>query len=386
MTWHAVDELREHGIDIPAPDGVLVSDEIPLERISRSRVTIHPGVRVTGPDSVIADGVELGAAGPVVLDDVTLGRDASVASGALTACTLLEGAAVGPNAHVRDGTLLEEHASTGHAVGLKQTVLMSFVTLGSLINFCDCLLAGGRSRHDHSEVGSGFIHFNFTPFGPRGDKVTASLFGDVPSGVLLRSDRIFLGGAAGVVGPVSIGFGTVLAAGSVYRRDQRSGRLVYGETPPSKAVVFDASRIPGAARRLRASRRYVAQLRALRAWYRHIRLPAARDDLEREVLASAARRLEAGVAERVRQSDRMVEGSGDAALIEDWAHDRDRLAAFGTAAEDAPPPALLAASPRDHLEWIGSLDDGAAAAAREWLQGIVDGVAGVDATFSTPCR
>jgi len=48
---------------------------------------------------------------------------------------------------------------------------------GSLINFCDCLMAGGTSRKDHSEVGSSYIHFNFTP---NQDKATASLIGDVP--------------------------------------------------------------------------------------------------------------------------------------------------------------------------------------------------------------
>ena len=58
--------------------------------------------------------------------------------------------------------------------------VLAFVTIGSLVNFCDLLMAGGSSRQDHSEVGSGYIHFNFTPWGARGDKATPSLIGDVP--------------------------------------------------------------------------------------------------------------------------------------------------------------------------------------------------------------
>ena len=77
------------------------------------------------------------------------------ASGFAHGAVLLDGASLGANAHARPGTLLEERASTAHTVGLKHTLLLSFVTLGSLINFCDCLMAGGRSRRDHSEVGSG---------------------------------------------------------------------------------------------------------------------------------------------------------------------------------------------------------------------------------------
>src|SRR6185436_10422934 len=123
----------------------------------------------------------------------------------------------------------EEEASTAHAVGLKQTILLSFVTLGSLINFCDLLMAGGTSREDHSEVGSGFIHFNFTPWGRSGDKATPSLIGDVTAGVFLRQPRIFLGGLSGIVGPQKVGFGSCTVAGQVLRREVPPNRLVGDE-------------------------------------------------------------------------------------------------------------------------------------------------------------
>ena len=89
---------------------------------------------------------------------------------------------MGLGAQVRETCILEEEASGAHCAGIKQTILLPFVTLGSLINFCDCLMAGGTSRQNHSEVGSSYIHFNFTP---DGDKTTPSLIGDVPRGVML---------------------------------------------------------------------------------------------------------------------------------------------------------------------------------------------------------
>ncbi len=112
-------------------------------------------------------------------------------------------------AQVREGCILEEEANASHTVGLKQTILFPFVTLGSLINFCDCFMAGGTSRKNHSEVGSSYIHFNYTP---NQDKATASLIGDVPKGVMINQAPIFLGGQGGLVGPSRIGYGTVIAA------------------------------------------------------------------------------------------------------------------------------------------------------------------------------
>ena len=70
---------------------------------------------------------------------------------------------MGLGAQVREACILEEEASGAHCVGIKQTILLPFVTLGSLINFCDCLMAGGTSRQNHSEVGTPDIHFESSP-------------------------------------------------------------------------------------------------------------------------------------------------------------------------------------------------------------------------------
>jgi bifunctional UDP-N-acetylglucosamine pyrophosphorylase/glucosamine-1-phosphate N-acetyltransferase len=53
---------------------------------------------------------------------------------------------------------------------------ISFLTLGSLIKFCDCLTAGGTSRKNYGEVLSSFILFNFTPYN---NQATVTLSGDI---------------------------------------------------------------------------------------------------------------------------------------------------------------------------------------------------------------
>lgn len=205
-----VAKLIDKGARIPNPLTVDIDDGVDVDNISGDGVFIGPGCRIRGRRTVISAGCVLGDETPMTIQDCQLGTGVKLKGGFARDAVFLAGANMASGAHVRGGTILEEEASGAHTVGLKQTILLPFVTLGSLINFCDVLMAGGTSRSDHSEVGSSYIHFNFTP---DGDKTTASLFGDVPHGVLLNQHPIFLGGQGGTVGPVVTGFGTVVGAG-----------------------------------------------------------------------------------------------------------------------------------------------------------------------------
>ncbi len=209
-------QLINKGVDIPNPFTIDLGDEVSVDRISGKGVRIYPGCRIYGEHTVISAGSQIGHEGPVTIDNCQLGPKVELKGGYFNKSVFLEKANMGLGAHVREGCILEEEANGAHCVGIKQTILFPFVTLGSLINFCDCLMAGGTSRKDHSEVGSSYIHFNFTP---DGDKTTASLIGDVPRGVMLNQPAIFLGGQGGMVGPLRMGYGNVVAANSVLRND-----------------------------------------------------------------------------------------------------------------------------------------------------------------------
>lgn len=265
-----VEALLDKGVDIPNPLSLDIGPEVDPERICGDGVTIHPGCRIRGAKTVISAGASLGSEGPVTLVDCRLGEQVALKGGYAANAVFLDGASMGLGHHVREGTLLEEEANGAHCVGLKQTILFPFVTLGSLINFCDCLMAGGTSRKDHSEVGSSYIHFNFTP---DGDKTTPSLFGEVPAGVMLNRRPIFLGGQGGTVGPIRVGYGSVVAAGSILRSDVPADQLVMAGPLPSAQVAFAPSNYRAANRLVAKNVAYLAQLRALDAWYQQVRAP-----------------------------------------------------------------------------------------------------------------
>ncbi len=292
-----ISALRAKGVTISNPESVEIGEQVEVNQISGNGVTLHPGCRIRGRSTVISSGCNLGVEGPVTVDECQLGKSVSLKAGFFQGALFLEGANMGSGAHVRQGTILEEEANGAHTVGLKQTILLPFVTLGSLINFCDCLMAGGTSRKDHSEVGSSYIHFNFTP---DAHKATASLIGDVPRGVMMNQPRIFLGGQGGLVGPVRLGFGTVIGAGAIYRKDcLEDGKLILVEPPKQKKIDYVPNLYPGIERLFENNLQYIGNLYALEQWYSHVRRPFfLGDEFGEQLLDSGLSKLKSALAER----------------------------------------------------------------------------------------
>src|SRR4030042_165708 len=147
-------KLLNKGVRMPAPFSVVIGEEVDHERISPDGGVFYGVTKISGAETLISAGVKLGCEAPVAVADCRLGRGVELKGGFFKSSVFLEGAGMAPGAQVREGALLEEEANGSHTVGLKNTILFPFVTLGSLINFCDCLMAGGTSRKAHSEEGS----------------------------------------------------------------------------------------------------------------------------------------------------------------------------------------------------------------------------------------
>ena len=303
--------LVKKGVVILDPRQTYVSPEVDIDRIYSGAI-LYPGTRLTGTRTLIGSAAKIGSEGPASLHDSVIGSNSEVASGFLSEATLLSGARAGTNCHFRSGTLLEENAFTGHAVGLKQSILMYGVVAGSLINFCDALISGGRSRSEHSEIGSGFIHFNFTPWGKKGDKATPSLIGNVVEGVFLDKDRIFLGGLSGMVGPQTVGFGAITVAGQVIR-EAVPDSMMHSET----GIRLDRELFPAktkfSKRRLDSVREknieFIAQLLALKNWYSQVRLKRSQLQKDAELsltLIGAIETIRSCIAERIYRYNRFA--------------------------------------------------------------------------------
>jgi hypothetical protein len=290
MKQRSRDEWKQAGVEI--------GGEVDPSKIAPD-VRVFPGSRIQGAETSIGPGCVIGAEAPVVLENCQLARHVQIKGGYVSGTVFFDGANLGSGAHVRAGTIVEEEANGAHAVGLKQTILLPFVTCGSLINFCDVLMAGGTSRKDHSEVGSSYIHFNFTP---HQDKATASLIGDVPNGVFLDQKPIFLGGQGGLVGPARIAYGSVVAAGGVCRNDiAEENQLHIPEAPAPATRPYETGAYRRIDRIVKNNLIYIGSIFALREWYRNVRSHFLRDGFDLAVLDGGVRNLDLVLAERIKR-------------------------------------------------------------------------------------
>jgi UDP-N-acetylglucosamine/UDP-N-acetylgalactosamine diphosphorylase len=381
------DALLARGVKIAAPAAVEIGDDVDPARIAPG-VVIHAGCKVFGAATSIGPGCVLGREAPATVEDCQLGEKVELKGGYFSGAVFLDGAAMGSGAQVRPGTILEEGAEMAHTVGLKQTIFFPFVVGGSLINFCDALMAGGKSRKVHSEIGSSFIHFNYTP---HGDKATASLIGDVPRGVMLDRDPIFLGGQGGLAGPVRIEYGTVQAAGLVSRKDVlQPNQLVVPVTPHAGTFPYETG-YRSVARVVRNCAIYLGNVAALQVWYEQVRRPLLeRTPHGKACLEGALKQVAAVRKERLKRLDDVMEkiakenraqlaaelAREHEKLCGGWTAARERLAAAGDvdcAEKAAFLAAWNAAQEESYLARVQALPAEAKAAGTAWLQKIVDG-------------
>ncbi|MGM0654721.1 MAG: protein GlmU [Thermodesulfobacteriota bacterium] len=299
MNLNNIEILQKKGVHIPNPSTVFIGDDVDLERISPDGVTLFSGTKLTGERTLIMPGSVLGYEAPVSVENCLMGPGTKLHGGYFQDTVFMGHNAFGSGGHVRTGCILEEQANAAHTVGIKQTILFPFVTLGSLINFCDCLMAGGTSRKDHSEVGSSFIHFNYTP---NQDKATASMMGNVHQGVMLNQRPVFLGGQGGLVGPVRIAFGCISAAGSIIRNNElRCNRLIMGGTMKNASIQWRPGLYTRPGSILTENIYYISGLYALKAWYCFIRTLFTWDWMSQALVSGLQKNIDICIQERIKR-------------------------------------------------------------------------------------
>ena len=395
-----ITQIIKKGVRIVCPESVEIGNDVDVDKISGQGVVIHAGSKILGDKTLILRDAKIGFEGPATLKNCQIGPEVELKGGYFEDAVFLAKAKAGLGSHVREASIFEEQASVAHSVGTKHTILFPFVTLGSVINFCDCLMAGGTSRKNHSEVGSSYIHFNFTP---NQDKATASLIGDVPKGVMLDQSPIFLGGQGGLVGPCRLAYGTTVAAGTIVRKDElREGRLLIGGTVKENNLAWSSGRYANQKRVVVNNLIYIANLLALNQWYQHVRSLFISKDFPEWLLTGVREKLNLAITERLRrlealgnnmQSNMQIKKSTKSKrvsaavlqaqeLFQRWSDLKGVFEQLKGDEGDTSNRNLflekidegIAKKGRDYLTVIQALVSTDAAIGTQWLQGIVDRV------------
>jgi bifunctional UDP-N-acetylglucosamine pyrophosphorylase / glucosamine-1-phosphate N-acetyltransferase len=298
------DILIRKGVTLINPETIDIGEQIDPDRIAAEGVVIYAGSKIYGERTLILTGTVIGYESPATIENCFIGPQVKLGGGYFRDSVFLKNVTFGPCAHVREGCILEEESCAAHSVGLKQTILFPYVTLGSLINFCDCLMAGGTGKKNHSEVGSSYIHFNFTP---QQDKATPSLLGDVPNGVMQDQPPIFLGGQGGLVGPCRLGYGVTIAAGTICRTDElRPNRLIFGGAGKGGNIAYTQGTHRNIKRIFINNLTYIGNIYALRQWYASVRRLFVSKDFPDTLLNGLHYVLEIAIQERIKRLKEFV--------------------------------------------------------------------------------
>jgi hypothetical protein len=273
------DALQRRGVVLHDPSSCTFTNIDP-DRFEPG-VEIFPCTHLVGPTTAVGRGSKLGITGGTRIEHTVIGRNVTLHSGFFHHAVLHDDCVLRGHAELRGGTVLEEGCEAAHHVGYKNTFMTPWTVAGSLVNFCDALFAGGRSRADHGEIGSCLALYNYTPWG---DKF-ASRFGNVLQGLLLRADRVFIGGQTQIVSPVLVGEGVVVPAGLSVRRNIPPHRI-HGDIPIAVDAPFDPLRIGAITPKLHATADIVAHLHAIEYWYSTVRRAWAGSDPLRLALVS----------------------------------------------------------------------------------------------------
>jgi len=202
----AEEALRAGRVDALYDQGVLVRN--PGQVRVGPRVTVAPGVEMTGPcelygDTTVGAGVKVGS--HVWIRDCTLAPGCEILP-----FSHLDGAQVGPLckvgpfARLRAGAVLGEDARVGNFVEVKKSVLGRGVKAGHLTYLGDAEVGAGTN------VGAGTITCNYD-----GKNKHATVIGE----------KAFIGSNSSLVAPVTIGAGALVGAGSVITHDVPDGAL-----------------------------------------------------------------------------------------------------------------------------------------------------------------
>jgi carbonic anhydrase/acetyltransferase-like protein (isoleucine patch superfamily) len=243
-----LEKLSAKGVDILAPESVIVGEEVNLDNLEPG-VVVGPGTRIQGAETMIGAGTEI--QGAAIIKNSLVGRNCRLAAGEYADSVLLDGCSTVGWSRVRGHSAWEEGSNSAHNCDTKTTVLGYKITLGSLINFCNVLMLGGTSPRLEvgAEVGSGTINFNFLPFGPTVGALIkpSTVVGSMESPFLVCEGAptryIFIGGHTSIISPTVIGLGSVVAAKTRLNPGIYEDDKLIGGGNLEKPVIMDVSKV-----------------------------------------------------------------------------------------------------------------------------------------------
>jgi bifunctional UDP-N-acetylglucosamine pyrophosphorylase/glucosamine-1-phosphate N-acetyltransferase len=198
MNRRYLDKLMKSGVQIIDPDQTWIEDtvEVAPDTLIHPTVFLHGSTKI-GAGSVINPGS--------VITDSTLGERVEVRPFCvISGSSIADDASVGPFAHLRPGTEIGRHARIGNYVETKKAVI------GVNSKVSHLTYVGDAELGNDVNIGAGCVTCNYDGF----NKYKTTI-----------EDGVFVGSGTMMVAPITIGKGSLVAAGSTLTKDVPPGAL-----------------------------------------------------------------------------------------------------------------------------------------------------------------
>ena len=169
-------------------------------------VTIEPFAVIKG-NSTIGDNTVIESFSYIV--NSTIGSNCSVKSSRIVDSVVGNNTSVGPNAHLRDGAVVEDNCRIGNFVEIKNSTLHSGVKASHLAYIGDAIVG------QKTNIGCGVIFVNYN-----GKQKSRTVVGS----------NCFIGCNTNLVAPVTVGDNCYIACGTTVDKDICSGAFGIGRS------------------------------------------------------------------------------------------------------------------------------------------------------------
>jgi bifunctional UDP-N-acetylglucosamine pyrophosphorylase / glucosamine-1-phosphate N-acetyltransferase len=193
-----IEELMAAGVTVIDPATTYVESDVEVG----ADTVLHPNVYLEGR-TVVGAACDIQAGTRLV--NATIGDRVTIRNYCIvTDSTVADGAALGPFAHLRPGSVVEAEAHVGNFVELKKT------TLGRGSKASHLTYLGDATIGENVNVGAGTITCNYD---------------GVSKHQTVIRDGAFIGSDSQLIAPVTVGKGAYVAAGSSITEDVPDGAL-----------------------------------------------------------------------------------------------------------------------------------------------------------------
>ncbi len=187
----------QKGVTIVDPDNTYIGVDVKIE----SDVTIYPNAHIYGKSS-LEKGVVITPGSWI--ENSVIGQNTKIDTSKVINSTLGKDNTVGPNAHLRENTVVGDNVRIGNFVELKST------NVGNKSSIAHLSYLGNAKLGKYVNIGCGVVSINYDGK----DKHETEI-----------GDHSFIGSQTGLLAPIKIGANAVVAAGSFITDDVKDGEL-----------------------------------------------------------------------------------------------------------------------------------------------------------------